>query len=262
MTSPAMAYLSPFDASAFTRVVMSFCLGKGTICMYSRSYVLQISQRQNRKDYAFYQARRLRQFLPSVKPARYQVLGTSAKDPSRHIGEWRIRVASRYLLTAYNLLYPQQGEEHRKFVITPPALEALGLEALACLWSDRATVEQKVAGPRARLSFGRQSHEEVELLADWCERLTNVRPELAPHRTSVKLGPSLIFKGDGIHTVLEALKTQWHASAPCLHDKFQQSRTPLEDSKSDDVVLVGRRPKDSQMGRPQPVLFPPQMRQA
>ena len=262
MSKPAMAYLSPFDASAFTRVVMSFCLGKGTICMYSRSYVLQISQRQNRKDYAFYQARRLRQFLSAVKPARYQVLGTSAKDPSKHIGEWRIRVASRYLLTAFNILYPQQAEEQRKFVITPPALEALGLEALACLWADRATVERKVSGPRARLSFGRQSHDEVELLADWCERLTNVRPELAPHRTSMKLGPSLIFKGDGIYTVLEAMQTQWHASAPCLADKFQLEGVKPKPVEPSDVVLVGRRPKNLQTERRQPILFPPKMREA
>lgn len=224
MTTTAQVRLNPYESAALTRLVMAFCLGKGSICLYSRSYVLQIGQPLRCGDYSRYQWRRLCQFIPSAKePALYALDGNEPAQASK--GQWRLRVSSRWFETAYNMLYPLSGMDDtgfRPFRIEPPTLELLGAEAIAALWADRGRL--LVGGKRLRgqMNLSRVSFEEAELVRDWISRLTGCHAEI-DHSPRNGNAPMLFFDREAVLGLLQALRPTWMAQASCLASKFQPS---------------------------------------
>lgn len=222
--------LNPYESAALTRLVMSFCLGKGSICLYSRCYVLQIAQPNRAGDYASYQWRRLCQFIPTAKPPRFHALSEdAAADLAEDRGQWRLRVTSRWFETAYNMLYPL-GEADpetgfRPFHIQQPALELLGAEAIASLWADRGRVVRGSTSLRGQLNLSRISFDEAELVAAWIGRLTGVNGEVDRNPRNHD-APMLFFEQDELMALLQTLHPTWMAQAPCLEEKFKPKPLP------------------------------------
>jgi len=128
--SQTRARLNPDESAALTRLVLSYCLGRGSICLCSRTYSLQLHQPSAHKEYTHYQWRRLRQFLPTTKEPKYHPTG----DGKAGTGQWRLRVSSKSFETAFHLLYPDG------FRLSSAVLELLGAEAIGALWADRGRV--------------------------------------------------------------------------------------------------------------------------
>lgn len=222
--------LNPYESAALTRLVMSFCLGKGSICLYSRCYVLQIAQPNRAGDYANYQWRRLCQFIPTAKPPRFHALGeNAAADQAEDRGQWRLRVTSRWFETAYNMLYPLSGADpetgFRPFRIEQPALELLGAEAIASLWADRGRVVRGSTSMRGQLNLSRITFEEADLVAAWIGRLTGVNGEVDRNPRNHD-APMLFFEQQELLGLLQTLHPTWMAQAPCLEEKFKPKPVP------------------------------------
>ena len=202
---------------------MSFCLGKGSICLYSRSYVLQIAQPNRCGPYSDYQWRRIVQFIPSAKPPKFHPMDPAHTDPATSKGQWRLRLSSRWFETAYNLLYPQSHADprgFRPFRIQPAALELLGAEAIGCLWADRGRLIRNTRYLRGQLNLARISWEEAELVRDWIARLTGAHAKLDGSTRNAEA--AMLFYGeDAMRELLAALRPQWVSQAPCLAAKFQ-----------------------------------------
>ncbi|MFO0000679.1 MAG: hypothetical protein ACK559_06095, partial [bacterium] len=49
--SQTRARLNPDESAALTRLVLSYCLGRGSICLCSRTYSLQLHQPSAHKEY-------------------------------------------------------------------------------------------------------------------------------------------------------------------------------------------------------------------
>ncbi len=260
MTSTAQVRLNPYESAALTRLVMSFCLGKGSLCLYSRSYVLQIGQPHRCADYSRYQWRRLCQFIPSAKaPVLHEGSGGGEGK-----GQWRLRVSSRWFETAYNMLYPLSGMDetgYRPFRIEPTTLDLLGAEAIAALWADRGRL--LVGGKRLRgqLNLSRVSFAEAELVCEWIARLTGCHG-VVDHSPRNGAAPMLFFDREAVLGMLQALRPTWMAQAECLASKFQ----PKDELKLPPVAPSRRHvtPRPPSRRRAVPVLRneqPPELRQ-
>ena len=212
--------LHPDETVSLTRLALSYCLGKGSVCLVSRSYSLQIAHPKAEFEYCTYQWRRLCQFLPTTRPPKLHVIPTrTAPDGA---GQWRLRVSSRYFVTAYNLLYP--GGERR---ITPDVLGLLGAEAIASLWADRARMVMSRGADYCvgRLGLSQYTFEEAQLIHDWIYTLTGAKARLH-HSPRSALLPMLWYDNEACITLMQALKDTWMAQAECLRKKF---RTPLSE---------------------------------
>ena len=207
--------LNPDESAALTRLVLSYCLGRGSISLCSRSYSLQLHQPKAHADYIHYQWRRLRQFLPSIKEPRYYPTPSERGDT----GQWRLRVSSLYFSTAYNLLYP------KGFALTSTVLELLGSEAIGALWADRGRVllSRGAQHCNGRLNLSRYSFDEADLIAEWICRLTGAEGRLAPSSRPPH-GPLISFDSGSTEGLLGALGGTWMAQAPCLERKFRRPR--------------------------------------
>lgn len=205
--------LNPDESAALTRLVLAYCLGRGSICLCSRSYSLQLHQPKAHGDYTHYQWRRLRQFLPAIKEPRYHPTG----DGSGETGQWRLRVSSLYFETAYRLLYPDG------FRLSSSVLELLGSEAIATLWADRGRVlmGRGAVHCNGRLNLSRFQPEEAELINEWIYRLTGAegRLQAAPRPPH---GPLLSYDSPATEVLIASLGSTWHAQAPCLERKFRR----------------------------------------
>ena len=246
MAGTPRTILNPYESAALTRLIMSFCLGKGSLCLYSRCYVLQIAQPNRAGDYAHYQWRRICQFIPTAKPPRFHPLGPGSDGDEDGRGQWRLRITSRWFETAYNMLYPLSGADpetgFRPFRIEQPALELLGAEAIASLWADRGRVLRGSGVLRGQLNLSRITFEEAELLAAWISRLTGANGEVdrSPRNHAA---PMLFLEEDDLLGMLQALRPTWMAQAPCLLSKFQPE--PATPSKA-----VPRRSKRRRLSPP------------
>ena len=206
--------LNPVESAALTRLVLAYCLGRGSLCLCSRSYSLQLHQPRPNMDFTHYQWRRLRQFLPNTRAPRYVPIKGSETDGMA--GQWRLRVSSKYFETAFKLLYPDG------FKVSAAVLELLGAEAIASLWADRGRV--LVTKGRnyctGRLNLSRCSFEEAELIAQWIARLTGAGSTLHHGPRSFD-APMLYFDPEATHALLAAVGDTWMAQAPCLQRKFR-----------------------------------------
>jgi len=283
MAGTPRTILNPYESAALTRLVMSFCLGKGSLCLYSRCYVLQIAQPNRAGDYAHYQWRRICQFIPTAKAPRFHPLGESAPGEEDSRGQWRLRITSRWFETAYNLLYPQAGADphtgFRPFRVEQPALELLGAEAIASLWADRGRVLRGSGALKGQLNLSRISFEEAELLAAWIARLTGANGEVdrSPRNPHV---PMLFLEQDDLLAMLQALRPTWMGQAPCLLGKFQPEPPPpskagprrsrrrqlalaatLESGPVENPPVPAERKRNRRIPAPRPLL-PPLLNQA
>lgn len=216
--------LNPDEGAALTRLVLSYCLGRGSICLCSRSYSLQLHQPGKHGEYTAYQWRRLRQYLPTTKEPRYYPTNAASNT-----GQWRLRVSSKYFETAHRLLYPDGLR------LSSAVLELLGSEAIGALWADRGRVllTKNANYCNGRLSLSRYSFAEAELLHEWIHRLTgaNGRVHHSPRDVNA---PMLYYDSLATEQLIAALSGTWMAQAPCLARKF---RTPRRSA--------GTLPKDS-----------------
>lgn len=208
--------LTPHESAALTRLVLSYCLGRGSICLCSRTYSLQLHQPRKHEDYVNYQWRRLRQYLPNTKEPRYHPTADGRGDT----GQWRLRVSSKFFETAYRLLYPEAGPMQ----VSSAVLELLGAEAIASLWADRGRVLMtKTANYcNGRLNLSRFSFAEAELIHEWIHRLTGCEGRVHHSPRSVD-APMLYYDSLATETLIASLRGTWMAQAPCLSRKF---RTP------------------------------------
>lgn len=204
--------LNPVEAAALTRLVLAYCLGRGSLCLCSRSYSLQLHQPRANMDYTHYQWRRLRQFLPNTKAPRY----VPVKGGDSRAGQWRLRVSSKYFETAFKLLYPDGCQ------ISAAVLELLGAEAIAAIWADRGRI--LVTRGRnyctGRLNLSRFTFEEAELIAQWISRLTGSGSTLHHGPRSFD-APMLYFDPEATANLMQAVADTWMAQAPCLEKKFK-----------------------------------------
>lgn len=207
--------LNSDETAALTRLVIGFCLGKGSLCLYSRSYVLQIAQPKLLGAYSRYQWDRLRQFLPSALPPRYfRIEDPRLKSES---GQWRLRTSSLYFETAHRLLYPQ-GD----FSLTSAVLELVGAEAIANLWADRGRIlrTRQANFCSGQLNLSKCDWESAELVRQWIQTLTGAESRLH-HSPRKREAPMLYFDHDNTLLLMQRLHRTWMATAECLNRKFQ-----------------------------------------
>lgn len=206
--------LNPDEGAALTRLVLSYCLGRGSICLCSRSYSLQLHQPSRHGDYTTYQWRRLRQYLPTTKEPRYYPTNAAANT-----GQWRLRVSSKYFETAHHLLYPDGLK------LSSAVLELLGSEAIGALWADRGRVllTKHANYCNGRLNLSRYSFAEAELLHEWIHRLTGADGRVHHSARDVN-APMLYYDSLATEQLIAALSGTWMAQAPCLARKFRTPR--------------------------------------
>jgi hypothetical protein len=219
--------LNPSETAALTRLVLSYCLGRGSICLCSRSYSLQLHQPKAHMDYIHYQWRRLRQFLPETREPRYHPV--AGGDDTSRAGQWRLRVSSKYFETAFQLLYPidqgapvQTGETPiRHFQVSSAVLELLGAEAIASLWADRGRILTTRGANYAtgRLNLSRFSFEQAELIGNWIRTLTGCEATLDHGPRSFE-APMLYYDWAATEHLIKALTGTWMSQADCLQRKF------------------------------------------
>jgi len=235
--SQPRARLNPDESAALTRLVLSYCLGRGSICLCSRSYSLQLHQPKAHMEYTHYQWRRLRQFLPTTKEPKYHP--NAGSDPNT--GQWRLRVSSKHFETAFRLLYPSG------FRLSSAVLELLGAEAIASLWADRGRVLMTRGANycNGRLNLSRYSFEEAQLVAEWIYKLTGTEGRLHHSPRSVK-APMLYYDSLATEGLIAALRGTWMAQAECLARKFRVPDRFMRDSRAG-----GRERLQSEMLMPQ-----------
>lgn len=240
------APLNPDESAALTRLLLGFCLGKGSLCLYSRSYVLQIGQPRNLQDYSLYQWRRIRQFLPTAKEPKLHELTTSAG------GQWRLRVCSRHFETAFKLLYGSGA-----FMLNSSVLELLGAEAIANLWADRGRILMTRGANycNGRLSLSRFSFDEAELVHDWIYTLTGAAGRVH-HSPRSREAPMLFYDTDACERLMASLSKTWQAQAECLARKF---RTP--DQRKPSAAATDREALSAEMMMPQVLPHRPLLQQ-
>ena len=226
MPSNAFVKLSSGESAALTRLALGFCLGKGSVCLVSRSYSLQVAHPKAELEYINYQWRRICQFLPATSPPRLYVIRRHDREDA---GQWRLRVSSRYLETAYHLLYP-----NGRFRLTSCVLELLGGEAIATLWADRARVlmTKRSNYCLGRLGLTQMTFDEAELIRQWIFSLTGCESTLG-HNPRSQEAPMLYFNSLNTIKLIDTLKHTWMATAPCLAKKFRTPPSHVDLSRLD-----------------------------
>jgi hypothetical protein len=215
--------MNPPESAALTRLVIAYCLGRGSLCLGKRTLVLQLYHPARFEEYAFYQWRRVRRFLPACKPPRLHEHATGRvicpdTDPIER-AQWRLRASSVHLRTAMNLLYPLGSS--RGLEITSDALSLVDTEAAASLWADRGRLlkRQSSSCAEGRLNLSRFSFGSAATIAQWLSQLTGSQPILAPS-PRYPTSPMLFFDHSQMARFLGALGETWMASAPGLAVKF------------------------------------------
>lgn len=206
--------LTADESAALTRLSLAYCLGKGSISLYSRCFVLQIPHPQQQRDYAMYQWRRLATFLPGLKEP--QLHAVSSKDQGA--GQWRLRCGSRWFETAWRLLYGVHG----RFEVNPEVLQLLGAEALGSLWADRGRVLMTRGANfcQGRLNLSRYSFQSAALVHSWIQLLTGASGKVHHSPRSTEL-PMLYYDSENTERLIGALANTWMGGADCLARKFR-----------------------------------------
>lgn len=162
-----------------------------------------------------------RQFLPTK--AEIVPYGCTLRDNGKRTLALRFRVSSAKLFPIYNLLYPG-----RQRTITSTALEMLGAQAAAWLWSEGARLSKDGSAQLARVG---SSQQEAELVRDWLVMLTGARSELSLSLVR----PRLTFPADQCSKIRQALRpyapiTRQHLFQEGIWDvsAFRSARTELQ----------------------------------
>jgi hypothetical protein len=241
--------LSTVETAALTRLVVSYCLGRGSLCLVSRSISLQISHSQSLSDYCHYQWRRICQYLPRTSPPKlYAIPSRKGDDPEAEAspGQWRLRVGSVHFAVAANLLYA--GGIGRGLQLTSGALEIAGAEAIASLWADRGRLRHSRGGDptQGRLSLSQFDFPSAAMIGQWLMATTGAIGELRPNPVLEGRGvnaPMIFFSNDSLKRLLGAVEDTWMAQATCLRHKFLLPRSRdlttfmLRQSRSDGPPL-------------------------
>lgn len=230
--------LSADDSAALTRLSLAYCLGKGSISLYSRCYVLQIPHPKAHGPYAHYQHRRLAMHMPTIKEPVLQLVDANGRKGD----QWRLRCGSRWFETAWRLLY----DNGNGFRVTPEILHLLGAEALGSLWADRGRVIMRSGGDHCegRLNLSRYDWASADLISSWVQLLTGARSSLEHSPASVEM-PMLYFDSGNTERLVSQLKSTWMGSADCLALKF---RLPVR--RSGGAGSTGRMPPLSRAAQP------------
>lgn len=215
--------LAPPERAALTRLALSYALGRGSICLVSRSWMLQLYQPELHRDYAFYQWQRLREFLPYCKePKRFVRPSTKGKDAEEALAggaEWRLRVSSLHLEVSFRLLYPQGSKGGAR--LTTDVLSLVGAEAMASLWADRGRLLRPKRGTLVTglLALNRYDWGSAEAIRQWIESITGAAAQLGPNPRN-RRHPALHFDHTQITRFIGMIRDTWHANAGCLSRKF------------------------------------------
>lgn len=162
-----------------------------------------------------------RHFLPTR--AEIVPYGCTLRSNGKRTTALRFRVSSAKLFPVYNLLYP--GRQRR---ITSTALEMLGAQAAAWLWSEGARMASDGSALLARVGTTTQ---EAVLVREWLAMLTGAQSELS----LALVRPRLYFPVEQCGKLRQALKPYapitrqhlfqediWNVSA------FRSARTELQ----------------------------------
>ncbi len=231
------APLSPPEIAGLTRLALSFSLGRGSICVVTRSFSLQLYQPRSAEDYIWYQWRRLAVFLPTIRQPRLHEAVTGLADEDGSLdgkaAQWRLRVSSVHLQAAWRMLHPSgpanplQGSNNAPLLITPECLSMLGIEAMAALWADRGRLHQPRGNPHAqgRLNLSRYDWASAATIQRWISHLAGADSKLAENPRSSG-APMLFFEHSELAKLLGQMSDTWMAQAGCLERKFrtQESR--------------------------------------
>lgn len=220
--------LSPPEIAALTRLALSFCLGRGSLCTVTRSISLQLYQPRAAEEYIWYQWRRLSVYLPRIRqPRLHEAVTGQALEASETTQEgakptaaqWRLRVSSVHLQVAQRLLYPQPGSS-RAFV-TADALSLVGVEGMAALWADRGRLVQPRGNPHAqgRLNLSRYDWSSAQAIQQWMRHLTGAEARIAGNPRNPQ-APMLFLDHQDVVRLLGNLGDTWMAQARCLQAKF------------------------------------------
>lgn len=211
--------MSPSEAAALTRLVLSYCLGRGSITAQSRSWVLKINQSSHREAVAAHEWEQLREFLPTIKPYKWVPGYSDRAAPGA--GNWQVRVSSRYFETAHNLLY-----SNGFYVIRSSILELLGAEAIAALWADRGELLEAInrKGVLGKLTLNRYDFKGAECVRDWLYTLTGAKTWMS-HVSYAPTTPVLEFDRQSMTQLMESIAHTWYAKTPVLRRQFD---VPIE----------------------------------
>lgn len=260
-------HITPDESAALTRLALSYCLGKGSICLVSRSFSLQIAHPKSEREYAYYQWRRLCQYLPRTKEPKFHEINDGiCKEGS---GQWRLRVGSRWFETAWRLLYGTGS-----FYVDSTVLDLLGVEALAALWADKGRVQLTRNGNfcTGRLNLSRYSWESADAVHTWIRSLTGASGTIH-HSPYSADAPMLYYDNEATIVMMRNLSSTWMSQADCLRRKFRLPRRigPIDSilererlaammqiPKSINRRVPTRKPLKARM--PEPPLLPPSIR--
>jgi hypothetical protein len=209
--------LCPSTAAALTRAVLPFCLGRGSISVFSRSYNLSLQHPRERREVAWHQRSRLLAYLPRMKEPRW--VPSTATGARQEAGWWRLRVANASLETAWRLLYHSGS-----YSITEEILEILGIDAIASLWADRGSLKSRANRSicTGRLNLVRHGFPSAQLIHDWIYTHTGVTGSIirSPHSGDV---PVIRYDTDAVEALMQRLQHTWYAKEETLRAVF---RTP------------------------------------
>jgi hypothetical protein len=211
---PAPARLSWEESAALTRLVIGYCLGRGLLGRPGNSYSLIIHHPFEHEEYALYQWKRLKQFMPKAPEPSF--VGSYNPESRPGAGNWRIRVGSKWFETAYKLLYPEGN-----FQITSSALELIGAEGIGALWADRGRIfpSKRSRGLIGHLHLHRYSWESAQLVHDWIYTLTGATGRIG-HSPSAQERPMIRYSPKDVAKLIRAISHTWMAQARCLRDQF------------------------------------------
>ena len=178
--------LNPPERAALTRLALAYALGRGSICLVSRSWMLQLYHPELHKDLAFYQWQRIRELLPYCRePKRFVRTTARGKDEDETAAgggaELRMRVSSLHLQVAYQLLYPNGAGFSPR--LTTDVLGILGAEAMVSLWADRGRLlkPKRSSMVTGILSLSRYDFSSAEAIRQWIGAITGATPQLGPN---------------------------------------------------------------------------------
>lgn len=212
---PSPAKMQADEAAALTRLVISYCLGRGLLSRPSGHISFCVHHPPEREDYAHYQWKRMKQLIPNCKEPSYVPSYNPDSRPGG--GSWRLRVGSRWFETAWNLLY-SDGYFH----VGSHVLELVGAEAIAALWADRGRIQWSRRSKEwiGRLSLLRYPWDSAQMVHDWIYTLTGALGRIGHHPNNHDT-PMIHYPQEELVKLLSGLSHTWMAQAPSLEDVFR-----------------------------------------
>jgi hypothetical protein len=259
--------LSSVESAALTRLVIAYCLGRGSLCYVSRSISLQISHAFHEEDYILYKWRRICQFLPQTTPPQLYRLGRGGAQPDEAFGQWRLRVGSKHFQVASNLLYPDGSANCIRLTSEP--LELVGAEGIGALWADRGRIfhNRSSSFSQGRLNLSRYDWSSAALIGEWIGTLTGAHGQLLPNPRLPET-PMLFFDHLALARLMDVLGNTWMSQANCLKPRFHlkesdalkeaQLRLSISNRQRELSLVDGETPRrHGKKRRSLPIVVPP-----